>query len=804
MRHLLNDFRTSLRSLWRSPGSTTISVVILALAIGGTATLWQALDATVLRPLPFFEARRLVRIFDVHDGVTWTVSPPNFMDYRDQAKSLSSTAAWSEGSFALSGPEGSAEQVPGSEVTADFFSTLRVEARLGRALGAADARQPVVLLSDELWRRRYAADPDIVGTTIRVDGAEREVIGVLPPGRDFPADSRLWTPLDFADDVYTTQRGAHWLQVVARLRDGVELDQANAELGTISARLAAADPSHNEKLVARGYGIVEWMVRRSRATLLLLLGAVGIALLAACANLACLSLARTVARGHELALRSSLGAGSSRLARALVLDNLLLAAVGAALGGLFARLAVDRLPLLLGDLPRLAEIRFDHAGAISLAALAGFAGLLVGIAPASFTLRREPVEILRSGGRSLTGSRSAGRIRRLLVVATAALALLLVAGAALVVRSYSRLAAVDPGFDPTDRLAFSLSMPSADYPTPESVAQLVDRLDTRLGALPDVEQVGTTFGQLFGQFGYRISVERLDERDLPDDDSRESPQIRFVSPGFFAALGMRPVAGRGIDAGDRYGSTNVVVANESGARLVFGDTDPLGHTVELGTRRGARGRVRGQVVGVVGDVREQQLDDQPRPTLYFSLDQFPADFLTVVLRSAPGRLERLTPAVREVVSQLDPNLPIFKLRTLDQLLADSLATQRSLARLMSAFALFSVLLAALGVFGILSQAVTEQRRELAVRSALGATPGSLALLVLRQASLLAALGLAAGFAALVPLSRFLRSSLYELSPTDPPTLAGAGLLLLAVALVSGWLPARQALRLDPITALRQE
>lgn len=804
MNRLATDLRDAVRSLRRTPASTAIALAILALAIGGTTTLWQALDAVVLRPLPFSQPQQLITIYDLNDGRPWPPSPSNFADYREQAASLSSVAAWSDGGFALSGDEGPAEMAAGVAVTGDFFATLGVEAELGRTLQPADDDERVVVLGHDLWRRRYGGDPAIVGRAIRVDGVSRTVVGVLGAGRGYPLDSRLWVPLKFSEEELRTQRGAHYLGVLARLREGATLATAQAELAGIAARLAVAHPNTNDGLSATTRPLRESVVRRARTTLALMLGAVALLLVAACANLANVSLARSVARTQELAVRASLGAGGARLARGLLVENVVLAGAGALLGGALSVVLLGALPRWLGDLPRLEEARLDAGGILALVALTGVAGVLLGLGPASFALRRDPIEALRSG-RSVAGSRSAGRLRRTLVVVTSALALVLAAGASLLQRSYQRVSEVDAGFARDGRLLFSVSLPDGDYATPEARAGFVRELEERLAALPGVERVGATFGQPFGDFGYQISVRSIDGQLLPDDNSRRSPAIRFVTPDYFRALGVPLRAGRAFEPGDRFGAPNVAIANEAAVRLVFQGEEALGRTLEIGTSGGqGRGRVGGEVVGIVGDVREQQLDDDPLPTLYFAIEQFPVGFLTFVVQASPDRLAGLAAPVNETVAALDPDLPVFRQRTLDELVADSLARRRALARLLIGVAAIAVTLAALGLFGVLTQMVAERRRELALRGALGATPAELARLVLAQAGALAALGLAGGLLAATVLARFLREQLYEISPTDPPTLAAAALLLLAVSLLAGWLPARRALRVDPMTVLRDE
>ncbi len=805
MNSLAADFRDALRALRRAPAATSIAVAILALAIGAAATLWQALDVVVLRPLPYAQPQQLTVLWDLHDGDSWPASPSNFTDYRDQTRSFSAVAAYNDGSYALAGGDGPAEQVAGASVTRDFFRVLGVAPEVGRLLGAEDDNQPVALLGHELWRRRFGGDPAIVGRTITVDGASRTVVGVLPAGQGFPLEGKLWMPLAFSEEDLRTQRGAHWLGVVARLRDGVTLAGARAELGALTARLAAAYPNTNGRLGATAQPLAEFVVGDARTTLALMLGAVALVMLAACANLANLSLARTVARARELSLRSSLGADAHRLARSLLLENLALAAAGAIAGGLLSAAALRALPGWLGDLPRLDQASFGSAGAVALGALAGVAGLLVGLAPAAFALRRDPIEMLRSGGRTVAGSRGAGRVRQTLVVLTTTLALVLVCGATLLVRSYDRVAGIDPGFQSSGRLLFSLSLPDATYPRAEDGERFVAALLDRLRAVPGVKSAGATFGQPFGGFGFGISLRSIDGRELPDDNSRRSPQIRVVTRDYLRTLGVPLRSGRSFSADDRNGSPGVVIANEAASRLIFAGADPLGHRLEIGTTMQlGRGRLAGEVIGIVGNLREQRLDGEPRPTLYFLHDQYPVGFLTFVVETTPERLPGIVAPVRAAAAAVDPTVPLFRVRTLDQVVAESLSTRRLLARLLAGFAAVAVALAALGLFGVLSQSVSERKSELAMRSALGATPAALARLVLAQAGALAALGLSGGVAALLPLSRYLREQLFELSPTDPATIAGAALFLLGVSLLSGWLPARRALRLDPMTVLRED
>jgi predicted permease len=530
-----------------------------------------------------------------------------------------------------------------------------------------------------------------------------------------------------------------------------------------------------------------------------------LALVAACANLASVTLARTLGRGRELAVRASLGAAPRRLVGERIAESLLVAAGGALVGSALAAAALRALPVLAVELPRLEDARFGLPAIAAVATLAGLAGLAVGLAPALVAVRRDPSAALHAGSRALAGHRGAGRLRRGLVVATTALAFVLIAGAALVVRSAERVAAVDPGFASDGRLTFRVALSDAGYPTAEDNARFADRLLERLGALPGVESVNAAFGAPFTGFDYAITVHSLDGAEVPDPQTAPAPQIRVVTPGWFRDHGIPLRAGRELTAADRHGAPPVVVLSEAAAREIVPDGDPLGREVRIGTGFGLdRGRAGGEVVGVVADLRDERLDRAPRPTLYLAYDQFPLGHLTIVVAAAPERIGGLVEPIRRAVAELDAEMPIFRVRSYETLIGRTLARRRLVARLLAGFALATGALAALGLFGVLAAAVVERRRELAVRGALGATPTSIVRLVVGEGVRLAALGVALGLAAAWPLTRYLQSELYELSPHDPATLAAAalGLAVLAVAVTA--IPARRAARLDPVAILRQD
>jgi predicted permease len=803
---LTQDLRSAARSLRRSPGYATTVVTILAIALGATALVWTAYDAVVLRPLPFARPAELMMVYDARDGRPWPTSPANFLDYRAEAKSFQAMSAFNDGSYGISGAEGAAEVVSGAAVTADFFRVLGVEAARGRVLGVADdvAGAATVVLGHGLWTRRFAAREDVVGRTIVVDGTARTIVGVLPPGLGWPIGAELWLPLTFAGQDVASQRGAHYLWGLGRLAAGSSIDTARAELEGIAARLAKEFPGSNDGISAFLRPLPEQLVRRTRPTLLLLVGAVLLALVAACANLASVALARAVQREREIAVRASLGGAPGRLVREQALETILLAVAGAAVGCLVAAALVRTLPAWAGELPRLGEAKLDLGIALLAAVVAGGCGLAIGILPSLHALRRDPADALR-GGRSVAGRLGAGRARGALVVATTALAFVLVAGATLTVRSWGRVSSIDPGFEPSGKLTFAVGIPDGRYATAEAVGSLVDRILERMGRLPGVERAAVSFGQAFGDFQYTLSVRSVDGARLSEDEDRNAA-VRIVTPGWFEAMGVPLVAGRTFSDRDRHGAPLVVVASRRAvAELLTGDRPAIGRSIELGGDFWTeRGRLRGEVVGVVGDVRDQALDEEPKPILYFVFDQQPASFATVTLRAAPARLDALVEPARRALAEIDPDIPLYRANTLERLIANTLAQRTLAARLLSGFGAATSLLAAVGLFGVLAAAVADRRRELAVRGSLGATPRELVAIVTRRAAWLGVAGLALGLLSAIPFARLIRSQLYEIAPGDPTTLLLAALLLAAVVALASWVPARRAARVDPIAALREE
>ena len=809
MNTVWHDFRHAARALSRTPGFTIVAVLTLATGIGANAAIFSVVNAVLLKPLPFFEADRLVRVYDGSAGTRGTASPPNFVDWRRDNSVFEDMAAYAATSVALTGV-GDAKRVAGAVVTDGFFPVLGPTPMLGRAISAADTvsgQERVVVLSHGLWRHHFDADPDVPGRTVHLEGRDYTVIGVMPPGFEYPAGAELWAPLPFSEEELATQRGGHYLDVVARLAPGVTVEEASSQMAAMARRLELRYPDTNTGASASAVGLREALVGDVRPALLILLGAVGFVLLIACANVANLLLARTAGRRRELAVRSALGAGRGDLVRHVLTESVLLALLGGAAGLL---LAVSGLKLLLtlpvDSMPHLADTQLDATVLLFTATVSLLTGLFFGVLPAVKAGSTSDLNgALKSGGAAVTVDRASTRTRGALVVAEVALAVLLLSGAGLLLKSFVELQRVDPGFNPRDVLTFDMPLPRARYAEPQQSRAFFAELNQRIEALPGVERVAAVFGLPLSGFSYIISVEVLDGGPAYDTPGQEHyTQVRVVTPEYFRVMEIPLRSGRALGDSDRTGTQPVVVVNESAAKLLWPGRDPLGHTFELGTRLGLGGdRAGGTVVGVVADIKHKGLGEATQPEVFFAHSQFPVDYMSVAVRTSVPP-QSLTAPIREQVREMDSGLPIDQMRTLEQRLANSVAQPRFYMLLLGIFAAAALFLAAIGIYGVLAYAVRQRSNEIGIRRALGARAGDLLRMVVGRAMALAAGGLAVGLLASFVLTRLLSGLLYGVSATDPLTFAGVACLLATVALLASLIPARRAARVDPIVALREE
>jgi putative ABC transport system permease protein len=802
---LRQDLAYAVRRLAHAPGFSFVAVATLALGIGANSAIFSVVHAVLLKPLPYPEPERLVMVSAVWEGKPVVVSPLNFLDISAACRSFEGLSAVDGGGVTLTG-RGAPARLEGSFVSASFFDVLGARPVLGRGFLPEEnepGRNKVVVLGHALWRGRFGGDPAIVGQTVQLNREPHQVVGVAPASLDYPAGAELWTPMEYDAVFRTLSRGAWYLTVIGRLRPGVSVESARQEVATIAGRLAAQYPDQNQGVGGTVRPLHRAVVGDSRTALLVLLGAVGLVLLIACVNVANLLLARAAARETELAVRAALGAGRRRLVRQLLTESVLLATLGGVAGVLLAAASLGSLLALQPEgVPRLAEVRIDTPVMAFAAALSVLTGLLFGVFPALHTTARPTAQTLREGSRGLL-SGPGQRLRGGLVVAQMALAMMLLAGAGLLVRSFHQLRRVDPGFRPEGALTFRLSLPESAYEQEARRAAFFQELLGRLEAVPGVRTAGAVMGVPLGGLSFNLSFKVLGRPELPPAQ-QPTMQVRVATPGYFKAIGIPVLRGRGLEASDTAASNPVVVLSESAVRRFFPGEDPLGKRIVVGWRRPeGLPPAGGEVVGVVGDVKEEGLDQENPPEVYIPHAQLPVNAMDVVLRTAVEPLS-LTRSVTAAVGALDPQLPVARLQTLDAIVARSVSEPRFYMLLLGAFAAMALGLAALGIFGVMSYAVVQRSREIGIRVALGAHPGDVLRMVLRQALVLAGLGVAVGLLGAVALSRAIASLLFQLSPTDPGTLAAVGLGLTAVALLASYLPARRATRVDPLLALRSE
>ena len=809
------DLKHAVRALRRKPGFTFVTVLTLAIGIGGTTAIFGAVNAVLLRPLPYPDAEALVRVYKTSlkqpDGVGGSVSPPDFVDWRRENTVFSELAAYTVGSFALTG-QGAPEVVRLASVTGGFFTVLGEPPLHGRGITVADdppGSRDVVVLGHALWVRRFGADPGIVGRQIVLDNVPREVIGVMPRGVEFPLRSELWVPLRFARRELETQRGAHYISVLGRLKPGLSLDQSRSEMRTIGGRLAQLYPRTNRDNSVSVHPLREALVGNIRQSMFVLLGAVGLVLLIVCVNIASLVIVRGVSRGREMAVRVAVGANRFSLFRGLLIESLLLGAAGGGAGLLLAywsTAAIAALDPSIG-VPLLNQTRLDVVVVAFTFIVALSAAVLFGTMPAwQASSIGDVVTRIREEGGSTTADPRRQRIRSTLVVAETTLAVVLLVGAGLLGRSFVRLLSVDPGYSVDGIQTFSLGLPETRYSTPAQVHDFVDTLLSRIRKHPDVESAAASFGLPLTNFGYAMSTSTRDGVTLSDDEQdRQTMQVRIVSPEYFSTMRIRIVKGRGFTDADRIGSMPVIMYNERGAALMWPGVDAIGRHAEISTGFGMnRGRAGGTVVGIVADVLENGPTAPAPPTIYLAHGQWPVDGVTITARSRRGEPSGLIEPTRSALHDLDPDVPLFQVRSMRDIRDTAVAQPRLYLVLITCFAGTALLLAAIGLYGVLAFAVGQRTREIGIRLALGASRGEVLQMVLAHAGTLALAGIALGLIAAAVASRVLRAQLFEITPTDTTTYVGVGAGLLAVSLLASWIPARRAARIDPMTALRQD
>ena len=807
---VLQDLRYGLRTLAKNPGFTAVAVLTLALGIGATTAIFSLVNGILLRPLPYPHSDRLVWVRQSHPqrGMSsFALSPANLAAYRGRSRSFERFAGYSRAGYSLTGA-GEPERLQGARVTADLFRVVGVEPFLGRGFLPEEdvrGRNPVCVLSHGLWRRRFGGDPRVVGRSLLLNEVPTQVVGIMPAGFQFPVpDVELWVLLGLDPN----QRSPFFLNGVARLKAGVSIVQARAE----TTRILLAATRQDAQLVGSSGALPadtdlgtlvqplkDALVGETRKPLLVLMGAVGLVLLIVCANVAGLLLSRATSRSREIALRLALGATPRRLVRQLLTESLLLASIGAAGGIVLAWWLVGslgRLPAL--GIPRLEQVSVDGTVLALTALLAALTGPLFGLAPAQRACRVDLEAALRQGPRA--GAAVSGRwINRALVAAQLAVSLVLLVGAGLLLRSFQRLVAVDPGFRPDHVLTARLALPEEKYADLERAAQLYDQLLERLRARPSVLSAAAVSALPLS--GDALSDGYVVEGHEPSR-SGVAPitEYRMVSPGYFRTMSIRLLRGRDFQATDRGGQPLVAIVDETLARRFWPDGNAVGQRLRFDWSQDWR-----TIVGVVAGVKGGDLAESMGTLLYLPQGQAYEMYLqtNLVVRTA-GDPASAAPLVRAEVRAVDPSLPVFGLRTMDDVVGQTLGERRLTNLLMGAFALLAALLAAVGVYGLMSLHVGSRTAEFGIRLALGAQRGALLRGVVLQALLLAGAGVAAGAVGAFLLSRTLASLLFEVSATDPIVFGVVALLLLGLAVLASWFPARRAMRVDPLVALRAE
>ena len=809
---MFQDLRFGLRMLLKKPGFTLIAVLTMALGIGANTAIFSVVNAVLLNPLPFAEPERLIRIYGhflATSQDSMSASVPEFTDYRERTRSFENIAGYDDFSANLTPTAAEPERVEALAVTPELFSVLKVTPQAGRVFLPEEAQEghdDVVLISNELWRRRFGADPDVVGQKVIVNGRNNTVIGIMPAGFAFPQRTELWKPLWFPADQYDQQRrGSRGVEVIARLKQTVSLPAAQAELDHLAAQLTQQYPRNYE---SRGWkiGVVSLLddyVSDARKGLLVLLGAVAFVMLIACANVANLSLTRATARRQEIAVRIALGAGRWRVTRQLLTESVLLALAGGAVGFLLASWGAGvLLRLAPGDLPRIHEVRVDGRVLAFTFALSLVTGVLFGLVPALAASNPDLNETLKEGGRGGTGSAKRQRMRSAFVISEITLALVLLIGAGLMLKSFWRLQRVDPGFNPDGVLTMRMMLPFEIYEKSAQRGAFYKQVLERISSAPGVDAVSATSRVPLTQGGTSGTISGENSAVGPTELPVEA-EWRWVTPDFFKAMGTTLMEGRAFTDADSEGAPLVAAVDESFAQRYYPNEDPVGKRIKRGKLDSTRPWMT--IVGVVRHVQSQRLDATSGVQVYFPFYQDPTAYnMSLVIRTSMADPLSLSGTVRAAIQSLDNNQPVYDVFSLRQIVGDSMAQRRFSMLLMGIFAAVALALAAVGIYGVMSYSVAQRRHEIGIRIALGAQTSDVLKLVVGQGMTMTLIGLAIGLATAVALTRLLETLLFGISATDWLTYAEIAALLASVALVACYLPAHRASQVDPMIALRQE
>jgi putative ABC transport system permease protein len=806
MNNLLHDLRYAVRSLLRARGFAAVAILTLAIALGANTAIYSIFSAILLRPLPYPDANEIVAVrgsSPQHENLVFSL--PSYHDVSSQTRSFEHMAGYRPWAAFLFGNGAEPELLHGARATANLFPLLGVKPLLGRTFSEREdavGQSPLIVISYELWQRRFGGEPGVIGRAIRVGQDPRTVIGVMPRGFKFPVESSkridFWVPIKQAP--LSESRGAGWITAVARLRDGVSLEQANAELKTVSTRMAAQYPENYTDVIFRAQQLHDLLVGGIRPALLLLTVAVSVVLLIGCANVANLLLARAAARDRESSIRAAVGATRGRLIRQLLVESLLLSLLAGALGLLLASWGVDVLVALApADTPRLDAIGLDADAAIFALGLSMLTGILFGLAPALSASKTNLVETLKDGSRGSTEGPQRNRVRNALVISEIALSVVLLAGAGLLLRSFVRLNAIDPGYDYTNAVAAQVAIRSSAFPESKDVVQFHRRAIQELRAIPGVTAAG-------GASDLPLTDETTTIYDVEGRPPAPVGQelvtaVLWISPNYFETLGSTILRGRSITNQDGPDALPSVVVSESLARQSFPNENPIGKRLLIGISPENGGGAR-TIVGVARDIRGVSLTEQPRPTVYVPVLQAPQRSFTFVVR-APNAAN-LESSIRAAFRKIDREQPIYEIKTLDEIRTAALGNSRFMLVLVGLLAALALALAAVGIYSIVSYSVARRTPEIGIRMALGAESRDIFRLVVGQAVRLVGAGLIGGIVIALATTRLMTALLYGITASDPATFVSICFIIGAIALIASCIPASRAMRVDPLVAIRYD
>lgn len=815
MRNFFYGLRLGLRVLLRNPGFSATAILLLALGIGANTAIFSVVNAVLLRPLPYQDPARLMQIWHVppvksFPGLKYfSVSPANYLDWQRQNTSFEDIAAYG-GTILNLGGEERPESLFGATVVPSFFSILRVQPALGRMFSPDEDRPGqghVAILSDQLWRNHFGANPAILGEDIILNGEPYHVVGIMPPGFKLPSWAQLWVPMAWSDEKRAV-RGNHNYSVIGRLKPGVDLRAAKSELSAISTRLEQLYPEDDKGWGATIIPLRQQLVGNVRPALLVLLGAVAFVLLIACANVANLVLGKILARKKEIAIRCSLGASRGAILRQVLAETILLSISGGALGLLLAKVGITLIAKFLADrLPRFAQISLDGSVLAFTVVISLAAGILAGLLPALRFTKADVSEALKQGQSRGSSDSGGTRTRGILVVAEVALSLVLLIGAGLMVRTLWELSAIRPGFDPNGVLTMALSVAANKFPTPAGEVAFFERVLQQVRTTPGIEAAGVIDDLPISDSGSHQPVQVEGQPIVPMSDQPEV-DVRSVSAGYFRAMRIPLLRGRDLDASDVAGRAPTVIVSQSFAKRFWPGQNPLGKHVTLTFYPG----VAREVVGVVGDIKLDSLDEtRPVAMVYWPIDQIfapPSEAwrsfgMSLAVRTADDPINS-TSAVTAAVHQIDPETPVTDVLSMNQLISNSLTPQRSNMLLLAAFAGLALVLTAVGIYSVLAYTVRRRVREIGIRMALGASHSNVLGMIVRDGMKPVLLGVGIGLIAAFALGRVVSSLIYGVRPTDPLTFAAVTSLLVVVGLLAMVLPAYRATRVEPIRTLRDE